>query len=244
MHVSRLAGALALACLLAAAPSVALAAEIDLTPIASYGLDILFGVLATAAVGAFGILAALIKKKTGIDLAILQTRDNATLHAGIARVVDALEASARERLFGPDGRITVDVRNPMVAEAANKLAQRSPDLLKRIGVDEATLRELVAERINASGWLYGQLVVGETETLKPAVDTGAIDAAIEKVGVLGEALRKLPALPLTAGELPDPEEQTARLVRAAPPLPGATFATVVGAGGRGAGAGGASNAGV
>ncbi|WP_158874020.1 hypothetical protein [Antarcticirhabdus aurantiaca] len=219
MHVSRLAGALALACLLAAAPSVALAAEIDLTPIASYGLDILFGVLATAAVGAFGILAALIQKKTGIDLAILQTRDNATLHAGIARVVEAIETSARERLFGPDGRITVDVRNPMVAEAAGKLAARSPDLLKRIGVDEATLRELVAERINASGWMFDQLVVGETETLKPAVDTGAIDAAIEKVGRLGDELRKLPPLPLTAGELQDPEEQTARLVRQAPPLP-------------------------
>ncbi|WAJ26831.1 hypothetical protein [Antarcticirhabdus aurantiaca] len=237
MHVSRLAGALALACLLAAAPTFAHAAEVDLTPIASYGLDILFGVLATVAVGAFGILAALIRKKTGIDLAILQTRDNATLHAGIARVVEAIEASARERLFGPDGRVTVDVGNPMVAEAANKLAARSPDLLKRIGVDEATLRELVAERINSSGYIYGSLVAGEAlsalasfeiETLKPAVDTGAIDAAIEKVDRLGQALRSLPPLPLTASELPDPEEQTARLVRQAPPLPAGVAAGLPG----------------
>lgn len=193
MHVSRLAGALALACLAAAAPTLAHAAEVDLTPIASYGIEILLGVLATAAVSAAGVLAALIKKKTGIDLAILQTRDNATLHAGIARVVDAIEASARERLFGPDGRITVDVADPMVAEAANKLAARSPDLLKRIGVDETTLRELVAERINSSGYFYGSLVAAEAISAP---------APAEK-------------------PLPDPEEQTERLtrtVRAAPPL--------------------------
>lgn len=139
-------GAIAALCCLAAIASPAAAAEVDFTPLIETGFSILNPVLVavTGIVITYGV--ALIKRKTGIDLAIMQQGDNKMLHAGIQRGIEALERSAFDR-FQP--HMKIELSNPTVAAVASRMIDKSPDLLKRMGVTEDGLRELVAERLQA-----------------------------------------------------------------------------------------------
>lgn len=143
-----LASVAALAALVLMATHAA-AVPIDFTPAVDAIFDGL-NLLIVALVGAGVTYAlALIKRKTGIDLAIMQQGDNKMLHDGIQRGINALEDEARKRVM-PDGSLRIDVESPVVAEMANRMIVMSPDLLKRMGVTEGRLKELVVEHMKAT----------------------------------------------------------------------------------------------
>lgn len=139
-------GAMAALCCLAAIASPATAAEIDFSPLLETGISVLNPVLVAVAGALMTYGIALLKRKTGIDLAIMQQGDNNMLHAGIQRGIDALERTAIERLHHS---VRVEVNNPTVAAIASRMIDMSPALLNRMGVTEDRLRELVAERLQA-----------------------------------------------------------------------------------------------
>lgn len=139
-------GAMAALCCLAAIASPATAAEIDFSPLLETGISILNPVLVAVAGVVITYGVALLKRKTGIDLAIMQQGDNLMLHAGIQRGIDALGEMALSRYRGS---ARIEVSNPTVAAVASRMVDKSPDLLKRMGVTEDRLRELVAERLAA-----------------------------------------------------------------------------------------------
>ena len=141
-----IAGTFAVVCCLAAIASPAFAAEVDFTPLIETGFSILNPVLVAVAGVVITYGVALLKRKTGIDLAIMQQGDNLMLHAGIQRGIDTLERHAIDRLRHS---ARVEINNPTVAAVASRMIDKSPDLLKRMGVSEDRLRELVAERLQA-----------------------------------------------------------------------------------------------
>lgn len=141
-----LVGAFAALCCLAAIASPATAAEVDFSPLLETGISILSPVLVAVAGVVLTYGVALLKRKTGIDLAIMQQGDNLMLHSGIQRGIEALSQAALDKARG---RMTIEIENPTVAALAKRMMVMSPDLLNRMGVSEDRLRELVAERLQA-----------------------------------------------------------------------------------------------
>ncbi len=133
----------ALACTLI---SPTFAAEIDFTPIVETG----FWVLNAVIVAAVGVLVPFALKKLKLDGIVADARMNEMLHAGIQRGIDSLEGVARERIYKGGTTATLDVNSSVVASVANRMIELSPELLKRIGISEATLRQLVAEKLQAT----------------------------------------------------------------------------------------------
>ncbi|RFC65029.1 hypothetical protein DYI37_03960 [Fulvimarina endophytica] len=122
------------------------AAEIDFTPLVQGTIDLIAPAIASLFLGIILYGVAVLKKKTGIDLAIMQQGDNLMLYEGIRRGIETLGDKAVDRIQ-PHLSITVD--SVEVAAVANRMIQKSPDLLKRMGLTETALKELVAERLRA-----------------------------------------------------------------------------------------------
>lgn len=130
----------ALLCLAAVSP--ASAATIDFSPIVNTALELTNAVL----VGLIGIGLTLLAKKLKIDGVLADAAMNKMLHDGIQRGVDSLEGEVRDRAF-KNGSFTVDIESEPVAAVANRMSEFSPDLLKRLGVTEAALKKLIAEKL-------------------------------------------------------------------------------------------------
>lgn len=126
--------------------SPSFAAEIDLTPLVETG----FWVLNAVIVAAVGVLVPFALKKLKLDGIVADARMNEMLHAGIQRGIDSLEGVAREAIYKGGTTATINVNSSTVAAVSNRMIELSPELLKRIGVSEATLRQLVAEKLQAT----------------------------------------------------------------------------------------------
>jgi hypothetical protein len=135
-----LAGLVALLCVSAVAP--ASAATIDYSPLVNSALELTNAVLVPLVL--YGI--TLLAKKLKMDRILAVVAMNGQLHDTIQRGVDSLEGAVRERAF-KNGAATVDIESDAVATVANRTIALSPDLLKNLGVTEAVLRKLVAEKL-------------------------------------------------------------------------------------------------
>lgn len=114
------------------------AAELDLTALLNHGVDLLAAVLAavTAWVGRWVV----IKLKLGADSEIRAYLDQA-LNAGVSLAVGKM----RDRLAA--GPVTIEVKNEIVAMAANYAVARVPDALNRFGITPESLAEMIEARL-------------------------------------------------------------------------------------------------
>lgn len=131
------------ACLFAVPAS---AATIDFSPLVDTGFAIANGILVPL-IG-YGLL--LLARKLKLDRIIADAAMNKMLHDGIQRGVDALEGEARDALFKDGRKVSIDIGNPAVAAVAGRMVELSPDLLARLGLTEARVKKLVAEKLRAT----------------------------------------------------------------------------------------------
>ena len=128
------------------------AAEVDLQPLADTGVQIL--VAALSAVGA--IVAIWIRKKVNDWLDIqLDEKSAATLQSAINYGINWGAEKIRERY---NGKLTISMKNELLAMGASYVVSKTPDALRRFNIDpssdsgRAALKDLVEARLTA--WVF------------------------------------------------------------------------------------------
>jgi hypothetical protein len=124
-------------CFLSAGPA---AAGVDLTPVVSYGVELLFG----------GILLPVLGWAARRLSQSLRISDDDQVRRYLEQaLLNALEF-ARELALQQGGNLAdVQVRNRLVEDAANYVMPRVPDALKRFGIEPDGLREMLTARLGS-----------------------------------------------------------------------------------------------
>lgn len=143
---------------------VAPAAAADTTVNLSSAIDQALALVSAVVVSVLGGIAALIMKKLKLDRILADAAMNKMLHDGIQRGVDAVEGLLRNIIFRDGRPVMVDLHSEAVATVANRMIELSPDLLRRLGVSEETLKRLVTEAIAARASLASGSGLARTVT--------------------------------------------------------------------------------
>lgn len=128
-----------------AAAEVLTAYPIDVQEPLSY----LVSLIVAAISGVIGFALALLKKKTGISLS---TEHQAYLDNAVASALLYAHDKAQQHIANLNDPT---VKNKIIADAANVVLESVPTLLKKLGITPEKLRQLVEDRLNATGALNG-----------------------------------------------------------------------------------------
>lgn len=137
---------LALATLLIAAafPVVAMAQEqgttIDLGSLLAPWLEMLIGAVAILVTAILGYVAALIKRKTGVDIDLARmTTLQTTITNAAGLVINKLGEAAEGK--------TIDVRHPLIRDAILYVNAAAPDAVAQFGLTPEQIAEKIAAKL-------------------------------------------------------------------------------------------------
>ncbi len=125
--------------LVAIAPAVAADTTVDLTPVYNQIIEVATPLIGGALVALIGWLAAILKKKTGIEI---DAKHRDTLHSALMTGVTAALTEVGTKLPG-----TVDVRSIMIARGISWARQAAGDAIQHFGVTDDQLETLAAAKV-------------------------------------------------------------------------------------------------
>lgn len=137
-------------------PAQAADTTVSFAPIIEWLLPLVRDTLIAGLTALAAWALALFKNKTGLDI---EARHREALQSAIQRGVDyALN------LKMPEGKLTLDVKNEMIALAADYVIRHTPDAMKYFGITASGLSERIIARLPQYGTLGEALLIPSAES--------------------------------------------------------------------------------